>query len=114
MMPSDEDMTAHLEKFNIPTKVVEKLIKETFAECDADGNGTIDRKELGTVLSQIAKKMLPDAPQQSSQEQDKAIDEAMRDLDKDGNGCLDIDEFSSLIKMFLIMRKYMQEQDDME
>mmetsp|Transcript_36790 Transcript_36790/g.58974 ORF Transcript_36790/g.58974 Transcript_36790/m.58974 type:complete len:410 (+) Transcript_36790:72-1301(+) len=91
-----------LKHFGFTRKMVRNHIRESFFAWDKDGNGTIDREELGPLLLALMKQLAPGMPNPSPKELSRVVDAEMEELDEDGNGVLERNEFAVLVKRFLV------------
>jgi len=91
-----------LKHFGFTRKMVRNHIRESFFAWDKDGNGTIDREELGPLLLALMKQLAPGMPNPSPKELSRVVDAEMEQLDEDGNGVLERNEFAVLVKRFLV------------
>jgi len=91
-----------LKHIGFTRKMVRNHIRESFFAWDKDGNGTIDRGELGPLLLALMKQLAPGMPKPSPKELSRVVDAEMEELDEDGNGALERSEFAVLVKRFLV------------
>lgn len=83
-----------LEVLNDAEKLRE-VTKASFDLVDVNKSGTIDKSELRTALSEIAKEFnLPPIS-------DEDLNEAMSKLDTDSSGTLEVPEFENLVRGIL-------------
>ena len=64
--------------------------KHCFAKVDNDGGGTLDRKEIGLAIAQLAMKRKTSPPP------DAEVDKLFAKADVDKGGSLDLNEFAQL------------------
>ena len=62
------------------------ILKQQFLDFDDDGDGAIDRKELGTIMSHFGQTL-----------SDDELQNLLRELDSDGTNLLEFSEFVDLL-----------------
>lgn len=67
-------------------------LREAFSLFDRDGDGTITREELGTVMDNLGMNSNPGE-----------LDEMIKEVDEDGSGAVDFDEFCLLMQRKIAM-----------
>ena len=70
------------------------VVQAVFEKFDANGDGTIDRDELGTAIREFNEQASPDEKVEITDEQ---ITEALNELDKNQDGKLQVEEFKVLV-----------------
>jgi Ca2+-binding EF-hand superfamily protein len=73
-------------------KKMKKLMEDSFAKVDVDGNGVLDHAEFEQVLVQIAKEIGVDSPTREE------VDNILDLIDENGDGTISRDEFADLIE----------------
>ena len=77
-------------------KALTAIAEEAFKKCDSDGNGYLDKEEVGALMKQ-ANKDNPNVPEMT----DADVDAMYQKLDKNKDGKIQVDEFKVLIKAVL-------------
>ena len=70
------------------------VVQAVFEKFDADGNGSIDREELGSAIREFNEQAAPDEKVEITDEQ---VTEALNELDKNKDGKLQVEEFKVLV-----------------
>jgi Ca2+-binding EF-hand superfamily protein len=94
----DGDGVATLTEFLLFMAMIKLLIvsAEMFAAVDTDGSGSIDAKELKTVMTNLYVAEGLEAPT------DEKVAEALKALDENGDGTIDFMEFSAFVIPIII------------
>ncbi|PSC71794.1 Calcium-binding EF hand family [Micractinium conductrix] len=80
------------------TVLVEKIAKSSFKECDLDGTGHIDAKELHVGLLLVYDKLNKALPVYLKPPKHDTVRALMKKYDADGNGTLDFHEFHQCVR----------------
>jgi len=72
--------------YNLLSKAQQAELMSAFRKFDLNGNGTIDSKELKSVMSQLGHPMT-----------DSQVDNVLTKLDTDRSGCVEWEEFAALM-----------------
>ncbi len=70
------------------------VVQAVFEKFDADGNGSIDREELGSAIREFNEQA---APEEKVEITDEQVTEALNELDKNKDGKLQVEEFKVLV-----------------
>ena len=92
----DANQKAHLIAQITNPVTFEPIAKDAFTAADKNGNGTIDRNELGLCMGEVAQGLGVSAPTKT------AIDKEFKRLDTDKNGTIDFNEFKVFVSETMI------------
>ena len=85
-------MAEQLKKILEDEEKLNEIVKVAFDNVNTDKSGKISKEQLGSMMSQIAKDLGHEGPQQNE------IDEVFNYLDAKKTNSLDTDDFKVLIK----------------
>ena len=85
-------MAEQLKKILEDEEKLNEIVKVAFDNVNTDKSGKISKEQLGSMMSQIAKDLGDEGPQQTE------IDEVFNYLDAKKTNSLDTDDFKVLIK----------------
>ena len=87
-------------------KLFTEISRAAFDSVDTDNSGEIDAKELGKIMSQLAKETNTEAPSPDE------VKEVLEALDEDRSGKISYEEFKVLIRE--VLQNMMEEEEEAE